>query len=233
MKKIIIASAIVLATQLTGCAGLLEKNYYVQVDSYADPALSSLKTYLLEPEGNAAANPLLFKEMSPIIGHYLNMAGYHEAQNPADAELIIGVDYRVGAAQKETYTYEQPIYGEKVDSYVTTGTMQGYGNTVNINTTTMPITSYGIVGSKTKTGTRTTHDRALRLVAYDAQTFKQTGKVNQAWRVDSFSNGSSGDIRELMPYLAVTAAEHAGHSSGGTKDYTLYPSALVEIDANN
>lgn len=82
------------ALLLAGCS---RSRAAVDVSSLASPRAAELRTYTLRPEQPAVApTDLQFQEFAAITARALGERGFHQAEAPEEAELVILLDYGLG-----------------------------------------------------------------------------------------------------------------------------------------
>ena len=50
--------------------------------------------------------------------------------------------------------------------------------------------------------------------AYDVASYKQDQKMNQVWKTNVISTGSSNDLRLVFPYMAIAMKPYIGSNTG-------------------
>ena len=80
--------------------------------------------------------------------------------------------------------------------------------------TTTYTPTYGVTGSTTHIGTNTVFTRFLFLDAYDVATYLKEKKMNQVWKTNVVSTGSSGDLRLVVPYMVAAMKPYLGTNTG-------------------
>ncbi|MBY7860724.1 hypothetical protein KW419_21075 [Vibrio fluvialis] len=205
---------VVLLTLLSGCAST--PTFYSYVDSISAPEAKDKKTYVLFP-GNKDTSPddLQYIEYKNYIINALNYNGFIIANDFENADVAIFLGYGIGDPQTEQYSYSVPTWGQTgVSSATTYGTLNTFGSTSTYSGTTTYTPTYGITGSTTHIGTRTTFFRFLKLTAYDVDEYKRTEKLKQVWQTTVTSSGSSGDLRQVLPILAAASSPYLGTNTG-------------------
>lgn len=203
MKKIV--SFIILVLILSGCATSVP--FEVKVDSINRKKLSNIAKYMIVPGNDGAKmNDLQFLEYVAYVKRALMLNKFSLVKDASDAEVLIFLSYGIGDPEKHQYAYSTPIYGQTgVSSSTTTASVQSFGNMATgiSNTTYTP--SYGVVGSKMKSGTYVTYTRFLELKAFDAKELKDGGDVVEIWSTKVVSTGSSDDLRRVFPVMVAAA----------------------------
>ncbi|EPN4935666.1 membrane lipoprotein lipid attachment site-containing protein [Vibrio fluvialis] len=212
MKKILMFLSCVLV--LSGCAS--RANFHTYVDSISAPDSPNKKTYILLPGNEGTnSNDLQFIEYASYLVRSLSNSGYELANGYDSADLVVFLSYGIGEPHTEQYTYSVPTWGQTgVSSSSTYGTLNTFGNTSTYTGTTYYTPTYGITGSTTHVGSKTTYFRYLKVMAYDVEAYSQTSELKQVWATTVTSQGTSGDLREVMPILVSAADPYFGKNTG-------------------
>lgn len=126
-----------------------------------------------------------------------------------DADVAVFVRYGIGAPQNTVYTKTSDVYGFGPSSTTTTtGTVTGSGGSADVSATSTTQGGYGVVGTRTTAESRTSYTRWYELSGVLIARFRQDGSIVEGWRTSVVSEGSSGDIRRVLPYLIVQATPY-------------------------
>ena len=209
IKSIIVTS---LLTFLGGCS-VTQVN--TQIDSYSRENSISKNRYILVPSNkDISPDNFEFKEYSGYMDKVLSEKGFIKSISKSDADVIIFFAYGIGSPQIKNYQYSVPVFGQTgVSSASTTGNYNTFGNTTTYSGNTTYTPTYGITGMTTHTGSVTLYTRMLVLDAYDYQDLIKN-KTNQLWKVTAISEGQANDLRDIIPYLIISAKPYIGISSG-------------------
>lgn len=207
---------------LSGCA--VGPKFHMAVDGMAAPEASTARTYELLPSSSEIdKGSLEWQEYANYLHEALQAEGFKRVAEGEVPEIVIFVAYGISDPKSETYSYAVPIFGQTgVSSSRTTGTLTnyGYGQSSYSGTTTYTPT-YGVVGSQTHVGTRTSYTRGLQLVAVDVPHYLETKEQRELWRTTVVSTGSSGDLRRVFPILVAAVKPHLGKDTGKQIQVTL------------
>jgi hypothetical protein len=132
---------------------------------------------------------LRFKEIALYIENALKMKGYNRVDKKEKAEILIRLAYGIGNPQTTTYT-------------TTTGS--GYAYQVGW--------WWNMVPPTTETVKQTTYQRHLVVEAFDLKT--KSDRLPQLWRTALSSEGSSSDIRTVLPHMIAAAVDYFGTNTG-------------------
>jgi len=201
---------IVLAFCVCGCS-----RFVVRVDSITDPAQPEKSLYYIFPGMQGVSpNDLHFKEYTSYLSQAFQSRGFREVE-PDSAQLIIFVAYGIGDPRTVSFQYSVPVFGRTDPGATTiTGTTYGATGTSTTFATVTPKRRYGVVGTQTYSGTSTTYFRFLILDAIDYEAFKIDSTLRVLWNTTVTSEGSSGDLREVMPALVAGSAKYIGTNTG-------------------
>lgn len=236
----------------TSCATMYNttstERYVVEVDAYGnDSYLNSKKYILASGDSIVNENSLQYIEFSDYIRKILNSKGYIETTNWDDADLMIFFSYGISDPQTFQATRSVPVWGKTGISSVnttsqTTGSGYGsvygsvigsdntaygsaYGSSSGSSTTTTRTNvtpSFGVSGYRQQTSTYTKYFRYVTLSSYDLNEYKANEKEKIAWNTNITSEGSSDDLRKVIPYMVAVAASYIGKSSGEKKSLEIY-----------
>lgn len=131
---------------------------------------------------------LQFQEVARLIENALAEKGYVRSEHKEAADQLVRVAYGIGAPEKSTQT-------------VTTSA--GYSYPVGWMWFTVPPT--------TQTVESTTYQRTLIVESYDLRT---PGKQPQLWKTTVTSEGSTGDLRRILPFLVVGSMDYFSVNTG-------------------
>ncbi len=207
---------VVCAAILSGCETMQPMRFYSSIDSLARPDAAAMKRYILVPGGKGVeVGDLQFQEFATYIDKALTENGFIKASTLQEADVAIFLTYAIGDPQTYQYTYSLPTWGQTgVSSANTYGTVSSYGNTATYSGNTTYTPTYGVTGSTTHLATNTTYTRFLFLDAYDVATYTKENKMNQVWKTNVVSVGSSNDLRLVVPYMVAAMKPYLGTNTG-------------------
>ena len=183
-----------------------------KVSSFADATAASKKSFVLVHEKDRSIESTFeYKELSQYVKKVLISNGYKEAADAETADVVIFFGYGIGEPKSAQVNVPIPVFGRTgVANAFTTGT--SFGNSYNASTTITP--SYGITGVMNLTETETTYQRWLRLSGVDPQSLRSPSAPIEMWKVEVKSEGLSGDLRYILPFMAYASKAYIGSSSG-------------------
>ena len=195
---------------MSGCAPRLR--FLSSVDAISGPKAESMKTYVLLPgiEG-LASNDLQFLEYAEYVDRALADRGFMRTNSFEEASLAIFLVYGIGNPQTIQYSYSLPVWGQTGVTSSTSGRIDVFGN---YQSTTTETPTYGLTGLGTATGTRTAHFRFMLLEALDLDMYRKSAEVEQVWKTEVVSSGSSDDLRLVFPYMVTAAVPYLGRNPG-------------------
>ncbi|MDR1562788.1 MAG: hypothetical protein LBS54_06880 [Dysgonamonadaceae bacterium] len=202
------------------------------------------KTFYVESgDKNISSNDVEFREYAEYIKESLRLSGAEETYDKKGADMCILVNYGI-SDESYTETVPVPIWGQTGVSSIrttskTTGSASGsahgsasrignsiygsaYGSTSGSSTTTATTNvtpSYGITGYTNVDRRVSLFRRVVNVYAYDNQ---QTSEPVMLWKTNLISEGSSIDLRRVVPYMAYIAWGRMGKSTGEMKEYKVY-----------
>lgn len=211
MNKLLALSALGALSVCCTTAAVAAPPVVSKVSSFADAAAISKKSFVLVHEKDRSIeNTFEYKEFSQYVKKALISNGFKEAVDTETADVVIFFGYGIGDPKSEQVNYSIPMFGRTgVANAYTTGT--SYGNSYNATTTFTP--SYGITGVMNQTATVTTYQRWLRLSGVDPQSLRSPSTPTEIWKVEVKSEGLSGDLRYILPFMAYASKAYIGTSS--------------------
>lgn len=221
---------------LENFATFAQSRYHVEVNSFGEYDMNG-KTFVIIPsDENVNSTDLEFKEYSGYICRTLASTGAREVYNILDADVCILMHYEI-TNQSYTETVSVPVWGKTGISSITTNTystgnsntyadasVSAYGNSAygsgssytsgneNTTSTTNVNYSYGISGYKNVQRHVENYLRVINLYAYDN---KHTDNPIILWKSNIMSEGTSNDIRKIIPYMSYVAMEGVNNNIHG------------------
>ena len=195
---------------LSGCVSCR-----IGVSGFSDPNYTGGHSYwLLSGKENVTVDDLEFREYAAYLRRGLNQAGFSESTTLDQADLAIFINYGIGDAKEQAYSYSMPVYGQTGGgTYNFSGTTySSYGSATTYGTATQT-PQYGVVGSQQFSGATLTYLRYLSVDALDMKAFRNEKKMVPVWRTDVTSRGTSGDLRSVFPVLVAAATPHFGKNT--------------------
>jgi len=205
---------------LSGCA-----RYESKINSFADENYSGGNRFFIAPGmSNVTQGDLEFNEYATIVSKVLVNKGYVQIDNPRNADLAVFLSYAIGDPSRVQSAYTMPVYGQTgggtANVYMTT--TGGGGRTVSSQGTITTPATYGVTGYNTIVDTQTVYSRSLLLEAFDNTKHQSSSKMVQVWKVSVVSTGTTDNLREVMPKMAIAMEDYIGTNSTVT----------VEVDDN-
>lgn len=211
-----------------------QSRYEVEVNSFGEYDMTG-KTFVIIPaDENIPSSDLEFKEYSGYICKVLATTGAHEINNILDADICILMHYEI-TNQSYSETVSVPVWGKTGIKSITTNSfsignsntsasasVSAYGNTAhgngnsftngisNTTTNTSVNYSYGISGYNNVQRHVDNYLRIINLYAYDN---KETENPIMLWKSNIMSDGSSNDIRKIVPYMSYVAMEGVNNNT--------------------
>ncbi len=169
---------------------------HVSVDAIADPGAPRHRTFFIVPAGSTVSpEDLHFKEYAGIVNDALEYSDYAAAEDVETADFAVLINYGISDPHTTTHVSSTPIYGK--DGHV--------------------------VGSDVSTNEQTTYMRFLEIESVDAAAYRESGQVKPYWKTTATSAGASGDLREILPYLAAASARYFAADTHGQVEVDIHP----------
>lgn len=144
--------------------------------------------YITSALRDVSDEDLQFQEVARLVENALAEKGFVRSEHREAADQLVRVGYGIGAPEKSTQT-------------VTTSA--GYSYPVGWMWFTVPPT--------TQTVESTSYNRTLIVESYD---LREPGKQPQLWKTIVTSEGSTGDLRRILPFLVVGSMDYYGVNTG-------------------
>ncbi|MFO0839612.1 MAG: hypothetical protein U1D55_13935 [Phycisphaerae bacterium] len=179
---------------------------------------------LLSGKNGVATNDLEFREYADMVERLLQSRGFAKAERELDANLVVFLNYGISDPKTQEYTYSVPMYGQiggggstyySGSVYTSKG---GYG-TYSGSAYSTPV--YGVTGYRSGVGSYTYFVRYVRMDGVNLEKYRQSGTFEPVWKATVTSVGSSGDLREVFPYMLVASADHIGTRTEKALSITL------------
>lgn len=198
--------------------------FRVNVDSINDPSIQVGSRYILLPAMDGVTpSDLQFREYAAYIHGALERRGFVATDDLDQADIAIFVRYGLGDPRSEAYSYSIPTYGQTGGGTATySGSTYGTGGSTYSSGTVTQTPTYGVTGSQTISGTRTSYFRFLSLDAIDLSTYSDGSEPVPVWKTTVTSRGSSDDLRRVLPVLVGASEEHIGSNTGTQIRINLY-----------
>lgn len=189
---------------LSSCVTTPKNLFSVYIDSINSQFTGKKVFWILPAERDVNSEDLQFKEYASYVKDALISQGFISATSLEKADVAVFIAYGISDPLNNFYSYSTPIYGQ-------TGVSSSYTSSSGY-TTYMP--SYGVVGSKTKTGSYSTYFKYLILYATDLTEFRKTKKEIQLWKTIVTSENTNFDLRLSFPIMLETAKEYLATNTG-------------------
>lgn len=159
---------------------------------------------------------LQFQEFAVYIDRAMSRQGFQKADRASMPDYVVFVAYSVSGPLKSLASNIVPHWGQTgVASSSTVGSIYNHGGGYStFSGTTSYEPTYGITGYSTNVYEVTTYMRVVEIVAFDANHLERNRELREVWKVSISSEGTSGDLRLLMPYMIAAAQPYLGKSTG-------------------
>lgn len=185
-----------------------------QVDAYAGPAVDPHLIYQVAPGSREQMGDLQFQEFNGELRNALIVSGFNVPPTiQTEPEVMVLLTYLV---QPRTRTVTVASGGSKG----TTTIAPTYAGAPELGYTA---TTEGASAPSVMSHQETTYFRAIDVTAYDYKVFKATKQLQQVWKVTVTSEGTSGDLRQVLPVLLAEGRPYFGKSTGHKIDVKMNP----------
>lgn len=203
---------LVFALLVLTASGCVSTRFNVNVDGYASRnalAIPDGAQLHVMPNPNAS-NPLLDEEVRAKVEVLLEEREFKIVSFDV-AEYIVMATYAIGDPRQVSVV--NPVW---VPGTTTTVSTPAQGTVATATTT-------GRVGYVR--GTANVNDRYLTIAAVHKERIQDwspdDGAVPWSWFCQTFSSGSSSDLRKVLDYMLVPTIEQFGRNTGGRVQVTL------------
>lgn len=144
----------------------------------------------------------------------------------SSVEAIAGPD----AANKKVYIIEsgmenistENLYFQEFSSYIDQVLRRKYFVKNTSNAEIIILMSFGINGPYLDYYyNQLYYQRFLKLTAYDVRLYKYENKIVPVWSISVVSNGSSNNLREIIPYMIVSMSGYIATNTRKFVDITI------------
>jgi hypothetical protein len=214
---------------VVGCATVQYPSvtqYLVHIDSLRGDTFQDRRTFsLFSGKEGVEATDLQFQEFANYVRNALTVLGYVEAQDPTKAGIAVFLNYGIGDPQTTYYSYSYPVFGVTGGGTTTfDASVSGAGGTSHISGVATQPFQIGVVGTKTRTESRTTYLRYIVIEAISVVSFTEKQQLIPVWKTTITSSGASSDLRVVFPILLAASQPHIASDTGKRID------VWVEVD---
>jgi hypothetical protein len=185
-----------------------------QVDGYAGPAVDPHLVYQVAPGSKEQMGDLQWQEFNGELRNALIVSGFNVPPTiQTEPEVMVLLTYLV---EPRNRSVTQVLGGSRG----TTTIAPTYAGAPQLGYTA---TTEGASAPVAVTQQVTTYFRAIDVTAYDYKVFKATKQLQQVWKVTVTSEGTSGDMRSVLPVLLAEGRPYFGKSTGRKIDVKMSP----------
>lgn len=203
--------------------------YDIKIQALTGEAPKSRRARILSSVEGMDQNSLEFAEVKRLVGAMLTARGY-SVTDGKEAEVAVFVHFGISDPITKTVQWTEPVYNyvpgnSQLASSTSSHQIQNqYGQnigSIQSQTTYRQTPDYGhmaYAGERTRSFQKTTYVRHLILEAMDVPHYLKTKEMKPLWKVTARSEGASGDMRKVLPYLAQASIQFIEKDSGGLID---------------
>jgi hypothetical protein len=193
-----------------GCA----RTYDVKVDAIHDPQVTGGNSYrIVAKEPSLQERDPNFDQAVALVKNVLSGKGMYEAPNPADAEVVVEIDYGVGPRRTKIET--EPGM-EMIDPMARLGVM----DPIRASDPRMPRTADGrpvtIIDKEDTVRASSVYDKHLSIAARQVTAPSASGeqRLRELWRVEVAIEDEKDDLASVLPVMAGAAVDYIGVNTG-------------------
>jgi len=214
MKILILKIILVLLLQ-TGCQ--TTQQYTARVSSFGAHPNREETRYVIKPSNSDEVNRFEFEEYAGYLERALAVKGFQRENDDTVANVIIYLGYNISGPNRiKTRTYVPIMEMVPTPNTTTTGNINYSNNQINYQESTSGTMIMQTKEFREIIGESTTYVRTVRVYASEMKTDDAAQSINDAmWVTEIVSEGSSGELRNVMPVMIAAALEYFGESSKG------------------
>lgn len=207
-----------LSLVLLGAAGCTETRL-IQVDAINNPALAATGSCSLTLSSKAPGNSLEQTESIAVISTALSRQGWNLVSPDANPAFTIEANYQLGEPRRIPVNRTDPIYGWRDNdvSFVRVAHTDANGKTTYTTHAVSSMPRQDIIGYRQSVEQVRMQDMNLTLTA--------TRGKELLWSVNVMHASSTGDLRGMLPMLALVAAQEAGKNTHGQVERRIDPNS--------
>jgi len=195
----------------------------LRVDAISAPQAQQGRIYCIVPANpDTSPKDLRFIEAARFVENALSERGYTRVEGSAGADVILALDAAIGKPENITRTSPQPVYAEEGGYYrvARVRVTDKNGRASYVRTTVWSPPYSRLIGTVDSSYTETIYEKRLALTAF-ANTDAPAEDLPQLWSVVVLARDSGGDLRAVLPAMAVAAARYAESDTGGQVELRL------------
>ncbi len=204
---------LLLAASVMVVAGCATNTYNVKINAIANEAKPSGESYrIVTKNGGDPRTDLRTREAVEYVKAALSGRGLYEAPNPANADMVVEVDYDVEPPRVEFETRSVPVFARMEGGVrsVIVPTRDAAGNVRYRRISVMDPPSQELIGFEDKTIPVTIYEKYLRVSARENVQSGDDTPPEQLWSVYVSNEAEDDDIRKALPVLASVVVDYIG-----------------------
>jgi hypothetical protein len=207
----------ILGLGVAGCSSVAK--HTVEVEAEARPkAEGSISYQLISTNPAIEKDTLRHKEAVRMVKTTLAARGMYESPDPAQADMVVDIDYGVSPRLVRQETVRQPIVrrvqGPSIPTTVVAGEDKD-GNPV-YKTVNLPGDSTEVIeGFRDAVVEVGYYEKRLVLTARENRPGATGQPGEELWSVELLTSGPSRDLRKILPVLAGAGIDFIGKDTGG------------------
>jgi hypothetical protein len=180
---------------LAGCAGFSAP---VKVNAFHHPDFSPAKSYTIGPKpAGVSASDAGFVAVANAVRDQVNRQGGHEARNPAEADVLIEIDYGVRAIRDEVGAMRELSTPGRIQVVPIAGAPHSGPQFARIDRRVSRVTTTKVV------------EKTLVIVARDNAATREPGSAAiEFWRIEVVAADKSDDLSACLPAMIRAAVDH-------------------------
>jgi len=213
---VLLTAALLIGLVLGGC----NTTYEMEVDAIKNPAVEKKESYVIVPrDPDTDTSDLRYQETVAWIKTALSGKGMYEAVDPADADMVIEVEYGMEPPRREFKVVEEPVFAtvREPDRLQRVSSVDPKTGKVVTYVVRVPgRRSQEVVGYQERVIPIVINEKYLELTAKEHIIANPDGdtQCEEYWSVRVRNEDESDDLREYLPIMAASAADYLGEDTG-------------------
>jgi hypothetical protein len=190
----------------------------VNIDSLRGDTSKDKRDFIIvSGKAGVETTDLQFKEFSRYVTNALDNIGYERSSDPRKAGIVVFLNYGIGAPKTTYYSYSYPVYGFTgggATKFTATTRDETSTKTVETEGEITQTPEFGVVGTRSRTESKTTYDRYIILEAASVARLIADQEIEPVWRTTITSTGASNDFRTVFPILLAAGQPYISRDTG-------------------
>lgn len=197
-----------------GCSS--SPTYRVKVDAISKPAPSDAQSYKLKSKDpRLGEENLRYREAAEFVKTALSGKGLYEAPSEELADMVVELDYGMGAPRSKLERTSVPVYAQVGGGvrYDSVPVIDSRGNTSFRTVAVYEPPRNELVGHDEVMRYVTIHEKYLKVTARENKPATEGRPPSELWSIHASAEDESKDIRRYLPVMASAMVDFIGQDS--------------------